>query len=61
MSKLEKMQYCDYCGKELGVYVRYGRDIDTCGARECERFARDQDAMERDEAHEQLDRDRGWR
>jgi len=60
MSKLAKMQYCEYCGDELGVYVKFGRDIDTCGKRECERYARDVQVQERDEAHEQLDRDMGW-
>jgi len=39
MSK-EKMQYCWYCGEELGIYRSYPGDIETCGKPECEREAR---------------------
>jgi hypothetical protein len=53
------MRYCFNCGAELGCYADYGR-LDTCGAMECERAARDEARAERDEAHEQLDRDMGW-
>lgn len=53
------MRHCFNCGAELGHYVGYDR-LDTCGARECDRAARDAIAQERDEAHEQLDRDMGW-
>ena len=55
-----KMQHCDFCGAELGVYVKYHGDIDTCGAPECERYARDSEREERDEAHAQLDHEHGW-
>ncbi len=55
-----KMQYCYNCGAELGVYMAYPMDRDTCGAPECEREARNDAAAERDEAHVQLDRERGW-
>ena len=57
----EKMQYCDFCGDELGHGPRHFRERLTCGKRECERWARDDEAQERDQAHEQLDRDMGWR
>lgn len=57
---LEKHQHCDFCGDDLGVYVRYGREPQTCGKPECELWARDEMQGERDEAHEQLDRDMGY-
>lgn len=56
----QKMQHCHYCGEELGVFDAYYGDIQSCGKRECERSARDIQAQERDEAHEQLDRDMGY-
>lgn len=56
-----KIQYCCYCGAELGVYVRMYGERDTCGAPECERRMRDDARAEREEAHRQLDRDRGWK
>ncbi len=59
MTKTAKMRHCCYCGDELGVYADYDRH-DTCGKQECERAVRDEVAAERDEAHEQLDRDMGW-
>jgi hypothetical protein len=56
-----KMRYCCNCGTELGVYEdKYHSSRDTCGAQACEREMRDQDAAERAEAHERLDRDMGW-
>lgn len=58
MSKA-KMRYCFNCGKELGVYAAYD-PMDDCGAIECVRVARDCYHQERQEAHDQLDRDRGW-
>lgn len=56
---LKKMRHCFYCGAELGYYTDYD-PLDTCGARECDRAARDIARQQRDEAHEQLDRDMGW-
>ena len=53
------MRHCFYCGEELGVYADYD-PLDTCGAQECQRAASDALRSERDEAHERLDRDRGW-
>lgn len=54
-----KLRHCCCCGKELGVYADYDR-LDTCGQLECERMVRDMISEEREEAHEQLDRDNGW-
>ncbi|MDB5612089.1 MAG: hypothetical protein JWP25_8989 [Bradyrhizobium sp.] len=58
---MPKMRFCCNCGAGLGVYADRDYDRrDTCGAQECEREMRQQDIAERDEAHEQLDRDLGW-
>lgn len=57
---MKKMQHCFYCGEELGVYDAFGNRLETCGARECNRALQDAEAEEREQAHEQLDRDRGW-
>ena len=54
---MKKMQHCWYCGKELGVYDKYPRDRDTCGAKECEREARYDDQAERDAAAERAAED----
>jgi hypothetical protein len=53
-------QFCFWCGDALSKFDAYG-ELLTCGKSECERGARDQQQAERDEAHEQLDRDMGWR
>ena len=58
-TKLPRMRHCFNCGAELGRYSDYDR-LDHCDARECARAARDAAEQERDEAHEQLDRDMGW-
>ncbi len=58
--KTPKMQHCFNCGEELGVYVHYVHDIECCGAQECNREMQNIYQQERDEAHEQLDRDMGW-
>jgi len=55
-----KMQYCCYCGAELGIYEKFHSDRDTCGKLECERYVRDEMEAERDEAHRQLDEDMGY-
>ena len=56
-----KMRYCWNCGAQLGLLTRAEwMPSDTCGARDCERAARDADRLEREEAHYELDRDRGW-
>lgn len=59
MAKTPKMRHCFYCGDELGVYADYD-PLDTCGKPECNREAGYAQAQERDEAHDQLDRDLGW-
>jgi len=58
-SQRTKMRHCFNCGAELGRYADH-HPLDTCGARDCERAARDAAQQERDEAHERLDRDMGW-
>jgi len=40
MPKQAKMRRCFNCGAEIGVYGDYDRLV-TCGARECDRAARD--------------------
>lgn len=59
MAKIPRMRYCFNCGEELGRYVEYD-PLDSCGKTECTRAAQDAIAQERAEAHEKLDRDRGW-
>lgn len=54
-----RMRHCFNCGADLGRYNGYDR-FDNCGALECVRAAQDAAQQERDEAHEQLDRDMGW-
>lgn len=54
-----KMRHCFYCGDELGVHSDW-QPLDMCGKRECERAAGECAQQEREEAHEQLDRDMGW-
>jgi hypothetical protein len=60
MTKIAKMRHCFNCGAELGCYADYDR-LDDCGKRECVRAAQDCCREEREEAHEQLDREGGWR
>lgn len=52
---------CFNCGEDLGEWDRFSDGLDTCGQSECNREARHAYAQERDEAHERLDRDMGWR
>ena len=59
--KPERRHLCAYCGTDMGVYDRrYCDSSDVCGERECNRWARDNARQEREEAHEQLDRNMGW-
>lgn len=53
------MRHCFFCGDEIGVYADYD-NLDTCGKLECNRETRHASQAEREEAHEQLDRDLGW-
>ena len=55
-----RRHYCFNCGEDLGAWDRFSEALDTCGAPECTREMRNALAQERDEAHEQLDRDMGW-
>lgn len=56
-----KERFCWNCGKSMGFVERkYYDSRDTCGDRECDRHARNAEIQERDEAHEQLDRDVGY-
>lgn len=56
-----KMRHCFFCGAELGCYAdaHYDR-LDHCGKPECNREASYQIEAERQEAHDQLDRNNGW-
>ena len=57
-----KISQCEYCGDDIGGEVdKWPGEVVTCGKRECERWARDEQLAEHEEAHEQLDRDMGWR
>lgn len=58
--KPPRRQHCYNCGADIGPHDRFSDPLDTCGAPECEREARAAARAERDEAHEQLDRDMGW-
>jgi hypothetical protein len=56
-----KIRHCWNCGADMGfIENRYYDRTDVCGSRECNRAAQDAFRQERDEAHEQLDRDMGW-
>lgn len=61
MPKGVRMQFCAWCGEELGTYEQLGQPRDTCGKIECEREMRGMDEAEREEAHDRLDREMGWR
>lgn len=60
MPRTPTMQHCFNCGAELGEYVHYHGDIECCGERECQREMHAAYREQREEAHEQLDRDMGW-
>lgn len=55
----ERRHYCFNCGKDIGRWDRFSDRMDDCGDIECVREARNSYAAEREEAHEQLDRDMG--
>jgi hypothetical protein len=57
----KRRQYCWNCGADMGEWDRrYCESRDVCGKLECNRAAQDAAREERDNAHEQLDRDMGW-
>jgi len=58
-----KEQFCDYCGKPLGVFAFYSRFDGplVCDSRECERDAREDESAgesERDEWNREYERSR---
>lgn len=56
-----KVRHCWNCGEDMGfIENRYYDRMDVCGSKDCNRAARDASREEREEAHEQLDRDMGW-
>jgi hypothetical protein len=59
MPKEAKERFCFNCGASMGCYADYD-PLDDCGSAECTREVREIHQAEREEAHEQLDRDRGW-
>lgn len=59
MKEKDQMQFCFNCGEELG-YFASNEPLQTCGKLPCEREARDQEALLRQDAHEELDRNMGW-
>lgn len=59
MPREPKERFCFNCGTRMGVYADYDR-MDDCGSQECQRIVRECHAQEREEAHEQLDRDMGY-
>ena len=52
-----KIQYCFNCGEELGTYYSWSGDIESCGAKECEKEARYQHQCEDDDALYQAEQD----
>lgn len=56
-----KMRHCWFCGEEIGVCEDRDHDRrDTCGKRECQREANEDERGERDDAHRELDERMGW-
>lgn len=55
-------RHCWVCGESMGWIEdrHFVVGEDTCGKSDCEREARHQAEYERQQAHEDLDRDRGW-
>jgi len=61
MSGAAKERFCWNCGASLGVLTRAEWEPrDDCGQMDCVRASQDAARAERDEAHEQIDRDLGW-
>ena len=50
------MQYCDWCGKELGIYDAAG-EVESCGELECNRNQRDSYRERKAAAREQVEED----
>jgi hypothetical protein len=56
----KRRHHCAYCGDDMGPWNAYSRRGDCCGKGECQNFEREEARAEREEAHEQLDRDLGY-
>lgn len=57
-----KVSHCENCGDDIGQDVeKWPGEFVTCGKPQCDRVAREEYQAQREEAHEQLDRDMGWR
>ena len=64
-----KMQHCDFCGEEMGIF-KWSRRFDgplNCGSPECERDEREQERQADEEARAAAEQDdygayrgRGW-
>lgn len=55
-----KTRYCWYCGQNMGWIANRDYDTrDTCESAECAREVRSAAAEDRQDAHDQIDRDRG--
>ena len=53
-----KTRHCWNCGADMGMIEdRHYDRTDTCGAQGCERALRDQLASERQDRHDEIDRD----
>lgn len=56
-----RVRHCPYCGEDMGfIEDRYYERTDPCGKPSCNREAADVAREEREEAHDQLDREQGW-
>jgi hypothetical protein len=45
-----RMQHCDFCGEELGMFDKWPGDYESCGKSECAREVRNMCAADRDDA-----------
>ena len=57
--KTPKRHVCAYCGDDMGPWTKFSDKRDACGKLECTQWEREELRAEREEAHEQLDRDMG--
>ncbi len=55
-----RRHHCFNCGEDIGPWDRFCDQIDTCGRPECNREMQNTYAIEREEAHDRLDRDMGY-
>lgn len=55
-----KPHYCFWCGEELPASIFHDA-YSTCGKPQCERGAAEKELQDREEAHDELDRLRGWK